>query len=297
MERVASKEEARQTIAGARRESKTIALVPTMGALHEGHLSLVRAACKRAGYVAVSIFVNPTQFGPAEDFETYPRDLDRDLGLLKAEGVDLVFTPVAETMYAADAQVTVDPGPLAVRWEGQVRPGHFTGVATIVTKLLTIIRPDLAFFGEKDYQQMRIVERVVRDLDIPATVVKCPIVREPDGLAMSSRNMRLDADARASALALCEALEAAARMLARGETSGEALQSVMAAEVASRPGIELDYAAVVDPLTLEPMPVVDRLARGLVAGRVGPIRLIDNAPLEPAAHGVPLSSRTYGIQP
>lgn len=171
-----------------------------------------------------------------------------------------------------------------------MRPGHFTGVATIVTKLLAIICPDLAFFGEKDYQQLCIVERVVRDLDIPTTVVACPIVREPDGLAMSSRNVRLDAQARVSALALWEALKAATRALAEGETSGEALERVMVEQFASRPGIELDYAAVVDPLTLEPMRFVDRVARALVAGRIGSLRLIDNAPLAPPVCETPTPS-------
>jgi pantoate--beta-alanine ligase len=286
MERVASKEEARQAVADARREHKTIALVPTMGALHQGHLSLVRAACERADYVAVSIFVNPTQFGPGEDFEAYPRDLVHDIELLTAEGVNLVLTPATETMYATDAQVTVDPGPLARRWEGEIRPGHFTAVATIVAKLFAIVRPDIAFFGEKDYQQLRIVERVVRDLDIPATIVGCPIVRERDGLAMSSRNTRLAPRDRSAALALCEALEAAARTVAWGEASGEVIEEAMAAEFAKRPGIEMDYAAVVDPQTLEPMSVIDRQARALVAGRIGSLRLIDNAALVPCEPGV-----------
>jgi pantoate--beta-alanine ligase len=177
--------------------------------------------------------------------------------------------------------VTVDPGSLARRWEGEARPGHFTAVATIVAKLFAIVRPDVAYFGEKDYQQLRIVERVVRDLDIPATIVGCPIVRERDGLAMSSRNTRLAPQDRTAALALCEALEAAARAVAWGETSGEVIQEAMAAEFAARPGIDLDYAALVDPQTLEPMSVVDRQARALVAGRIGSLRLIDNAPLVP----------------
>lgn len=281
MERVASKEEARQAVAGARREMKTVALVPTMGALHAGHLSLVRAACKRADYVCVSIFVNPTQFGPGEDFESYPRNLERDLELLRAEGVDLVFAPSAEVMYAADAEVTVDPGALAVRWEGEARPGHFTGVATVVVKLLAVMLPDVAFFGEKDYQQLRVIERVVRDLDIPTVIVSCPTVRESDGLAMSSRNVRLGVESRKAALALPEALEAAARALAWGETDGEALVAAMVGEFESREGIGLDYAAVVDPVTLEPLASVDRAARALVAATVDGVRLIDNAPLVP----------------
>lgn len=285
MERVSSKEEARQAISQAKREGKTTALVPTMGALHEGHLSLVRAACKRADYTAVSIFVNPTQFGPGEDFEAYPRDLAHDLELLSAEGIDLLFTPSTEAMYAPDAQVTVDPGPLARRWEGEVRPGHFDGVATVVSKLLNIMRTDLAFFGEKDYQQLRIIERMVRDLDVPVTVVPCAIVRERDGLAMSSRNAYLSAEERSQATALCEALEAAAALLAWGETSGEALVAAMAEEAAKRPLVALDYAAVVDPATLEPLDAVDRPARAIVAAHLGATRLIDNAALTPPARG------------
>ncbi|MDP2401885.1 MAG: pantoate--beta-alanine ligase, partial [Actinomycetota bacterium] len=196
MERVASKEEARQAVADARREHKTVALVPTMGALHAGHLSLVRAACERADYVAVSIFVNPTQFGPGEDFEAYPRDLARDLELLVAEGVNLVFTPAVEAMYAADAQVTVDPGSLARRWEGEARPGHFTAVATIVAKLFAIVRPDIAFFGEKDYQQLVLIGRMVRDLNMPVRIEGVPTVREADGVARSSRNRYLSSEER-----------------------------------------------------------------------------------------------------
>ncbi len=281
MERVTSKEECRQALAQARREGKTIALVPTMGALHEGHLSLVRAACKRAEYTVVSIFVNPTQFGPGEDFDAYPRDLEHDLDLLRAEGVDLLFTPTTDVMYASDAQVTIEPGPLASRWEGEVRPGHFAGVATVVAKLLNITRPNLAFFGEKDYQQLRIVERVVRDLDLCVTIVPCPIVRERDGLAMSSRNAYLSAEERSQATALCEALEAAAEALAWGERSAEALERRMAEEIAKRPAAKLEYAALVDPATLEPVATVEAPVRAILAVRVGNTRLIDNAALQP----------------
>jgi len=283
MERVTSKEECRQAVAQARREGKTVALVPTMGALHAGHLSLVRAACKRADYVAVSIFVNPTQFGPNEDFSAYPRDIDHDLELLGAEGVDLLFAPTTEAMYAADAQVTVDPGPLAARWEGEVRPGHFAGVATVVAKLVNIVRPDVAFFGEKDYQQFRVVQRMIRDLDLAVGIVPCEIVRERDGLAMSSRNVRLSAEERAQATALCDALEAAVRAVAWGERSGEALAACMAKEVAKRPLATLDYAAVVDPVSLEPVGTITGVARALIAAKVGPVRLIDNAALVPPA--------------
>lgn len=286
MEQVVSKEEARQAIADARREGRTIALVPTMGALHEGHLSLVRAAARRASYVAVSVFVNPAQFGPHEDFEAYPRDLAGDAELLRAEGVDLLFAPTTEGMYGdggivLDTAVKVDPGALATVWEGSARPSHFTGVATIVTKLFGVIRPDLAFFGEKDFQQLKIIERVVRDLDIPTRIVGCPVVRDRDGLALSSRNVNLDVDARRDALALYAAISAAEAAVAAGERSVSVIEELMAAEFDSRPGIEMDYAVIVDPNTLEELAVVDRPARALVAGRVGQVRLIDNAPVVP----------------
>lgn len=281
MERVASKEEARQALAAARREGKRIGLVPTMGALHDGHLSLVRASCKRADYTVVSVFVNLTQFGEGEDFESYPRDLERDLSLLAAEGVDLVFAPSTAVMYAPDAQVTVDPGPLAKRWEGESRPGHFAGVCTIVAKLFSIVGPDLAFFGEKDYQQLRIIQRMARDLDFATAVVGCPTVRERDGLAMSSRNAYLSAEERSHARALSEALEEAAQAVAWGETDAAELGRIMAAGFEARPLAELEYAVVVDPDTLEPLDTIGASARALIAARVGATRLIDNATLAP----------------
>lgn len=279
MERVASKEEARSAILAARREGKRIGLVPTMGALHEGHLSLVRASRKRTDYTAVSIFVNPTQFGDSADLDAYPRDLAHDLSLLTAEGVDLVFVPSIGVMYSADAQVVVSPGPLANEWEGASRPGHFEGVCTIVTKLLNIIRPDLAFFGEKDYQQLKIIERLVRDLDEPTTIVPCPIVRERDGLAMSSRNVLLSSAERRDAVALCEAIEAAAQVVAWGERDVATIESTLAEEFASHPNVVLDYAAVVDPDTLTPLSGghLDSPARVIIAARLGNVRLIDNA--------------------
>jgi len=288
IERIASKAEVRSAIAQAKREGKTVGLVPTMGALHAGHISLVHAACERTDLVVVSVFVNPTQFGPGEDFERYPRDIDGDIAMLAAEGVEIVFAPSTEAMYGAGALVGVDPGPLARRWEGEVRPGHFTGVATVVAKLLGIVRPDLAFFGEKDYQQLAIVRRMALDLDLGTGIVGCPIVRDRDGLALSSRNAFLSAEERAAALALPAALEAAAEALAWGEVGGEALGEAMRAAVAAHsPGaVALDYAAVVDAETLEPLAVVDRSARAIVAGRVGATRLLDNCPISPREEGV-----------
>jgi pantoate--beta-alanine ligase len=287
VERVASKAEARRAAADARTEGKTIALVPTMGALHEGHLSLVRAACGRADYVVVSVFVNPTQFGPGEDFESYPRDLDADLRLLVAEGVDLVFAPSAAVMYAPDASVTVDPGPLAGLWEGEIRPGHFTGVATVVTKLLSIVRPDLAYFGEKDFQQLQVVRRIVHDLDLGVGVVGRPIVRDRDGLALSSRNVHLSEAERAAARSIPAALEAAAEALAWGELDARTLERAMFGQFAGVDDLWLEYAVVVDADTLEPLETVDAPARALVAARVGDIHLIDNCELIPPADPVP----------
>ncbi len=283
MERVVSPEETRQAIAEAHREGKTVGLVPTMGALHEGHLSLVRASRRRAGFTAVSIFVNPAQFGPSEDFAAYPRDIDHDLELLRAEGVDLVFTPSVEHMYPSGAAAIVDPGEIGAILEGASRPGHFTGVATIVAKLFNIVRPDLAFFGEKDYQQLRVIERMTADLDLAVTIVGCAIVRDRDGVALSSRNAYMAAEDRAQAIALCEALEAAAEALAWGERDARVLEQRMAEEVAAFPAAELDYAAVVDPVTLASVERVDAPARALIAARIGGTRLIDNAPLLPPA--------------
>lgn len=304
IEHVGSKEEVRQTVAEARREGKTVGFVPTMGALHAGHLSLVKAAAKRSGFIVVSIFVNPAQFGPGEDYAAYPRDLDRDFELLSAEGVDLVFTPSVDEMYGVGSasscgeapqalapgatrgdvsagSVAVDPGVLAERWEGAIRPGHFRGVATVVAKLLNVVRPNLAFFGEKDYQQLVVVQRMVCDLDIPTAIVGCPVVRDPDGLALSSRNAYLSTAERNDALALSRALDAAAESLAWGVRSGEALSAVMQEIVEAVSGVDLDYAAVVDPETLEPVLSIDGPARAIIAGRVGKTRLIDTAALVP----------------
>jgi pantoate--beta-alanine ligase len=281
VEQHGSKEEVRQAVAEARREDKRIALVPTMGALHDGHLSLVRAARQRADYVAVSVFVNPTQFGPGEDFAAYPRDLARDLDLLAAEGVDVVFTPAPDVMYAAGAEVTVDPGRLGTLLEGATRPGHFRGVCTVVTKLLAIVGPDLAYFGEKDFQQLAVIKRMVRDLDLPVKVVGAPIVRECDGLAMSSRNVYLSAEERAAAPVLYRALRGAETLALDGERDVRLIEDEMRTTVEAEPLASLDYAVVVDAATLEPLDELGtRPARALVAVRLGATRLIDNIAVE-----------------
>jgi pantoate--beta-alanine ligase len=266
----------------ARTAGRTVGLVPTMGFFHEGHLSLMRRARSDQDVVAVTLFVNPLQFGPGEDFEAYPRDLDRDLALAEAEGVDLVFAPDAATMYPdGPPRVTVDPGPLADRLEGAIRPGHFRGVVTVVAKLFHASGPATAYFGEKDAQQLAIVRRMVHDLSFPMRIVGCPIVRERDGLAMSSRNVYLSAEERAAATSLSRGLRAAAVLFAGGWRDAAVLAAAVADEVESEPLARLDYAVVVDDDTFDDIAMVERPARALVAARVGTPRLIDNLRLDP----------------
>ncbi|MPZ85131.1 MAG: pantoate--beta-alanine ligase [Actinophytocola sp.] len=251
---------------------RKIALVPTMGALHDGHRKLLRTARRLPNAVlATSIFVNPLQFGEGEDFERYPRPLEADLDVCRAERVELVFTPEKEALYPPGAQVTVHPGPLGDELEGASRPGHFAGVLTVVAKLFNIVRPDYALFGEKDYQQLVLIKRMVVDLDLDVRVVGVPIVREADGLARSSRNVYLDAERRAAAVALSAALQAGARVSAGGP---EVVLGSAHAVLDKEPGIAVDYLELRDP-DLGPAP--DRgEARLLVAARVGSTRLIDN---------------------
>ncbi|HEX8796584.1 MAG TPA: pantoate--beta-alanine ligase [Polyangiaceae bacterium] len=253
-----------------------VGLVPTMGALHEGHLSLVREARRRARLVVVSIFVNPTQFGPNEDFTRYPRDLEGDTRKLAGAGADLVFAPDAATMYPPGDDTRVRPGAVAAPLEGEKRPGHFEGVATVVTKLFAIAGPCAAVFGRKDYQQLLVVRRVVRDLQLPVDIVAHPIVREPDGLAMSSRNAYLSAEERARALAISRGLSEAARAHAAGERGRDALESIARGPIASA-ATSIDYVAARDADTLAALHdrVPDRAVL-LVACRVGTTRLIDN---------------------
>lgn len=258
-----------------------VGLVPTMGYLHEGHLSLIRRARADCGGIVVSIFVNPTQFGPHEDFTRYPRDVPRDLRLCEEAGVDVVFMPDVQEMYPPGSSTFVEVERLQDRWEGASRPGHFRGVVTVVTKLFRMARPDRAYFGEKDYQQLQIVRRLVRDLVLDLEIVGCPTVREPDGLALSSRNVYLGSEDRQRALALSHALRAAQERLTAGDQDAAALVAAMQDVVSSTPGVELDYAAVVDPSTLVPVEVVQEPARALIAARIASVHLIDNAPLLP----------------
>jgi pantoate--beta-alanine ligase len=250
-----------------------VALVPTMGALHEGHRSLVRVARERAATVVVSVFVNPTQFGPGEDFDRYPRTWDADVAALADEGVDVVFHPPVDEVYPPGAVgVTVDPGPLGSALEGAVRPGHFAGVLTVVAKLFGLVRPDLAFFGEKDYQQLTLIRAMARELALGVEVVGAPTVREDDGLALSSRNRYLAPEQRAAAGTISAALRAGAAV---GSQGAEAVLAAARAVLAAEPSLLPDYLELTDP-DLGPPPAAGP-ARLLVAVRAGTTRLLDNA--------------------
>lgn len=255
-----------------------IGLVPTMGSLHSGHRSLMRLARERGDTVVVSVFVNPLQFGPDEDFEHYPRDLGADTRVCAEEGVDVVFAPETAAMYPAPQMVTVDAGTMGERLEGAFRPGHFTGVLTVVAKLFHLVRPDFAVFGEKDAQQIALVRRMVADLDLPVEIVGAPLSRDPDGLASSSRNAYLSEEERASALALSRALTAG-REAAPGGTEAvrAASRKVLEEAAAATPPVRLDYLALVDPATFDEASA-DHIGDAVlaVAARVGATRLIDN---------------------
>jgi pantoate--beta-alanine ligase len=262
----------------ARRELRTpVGFVPTMGYLHEGHLSLVRAARADCASVVVSIFVNPTQFGPNEDLATYPRDLPRDLQLLEQEGVDLVWTPTAEEMYPVDYQTWVTVEEVARPLEGSMRPGHFRGVATVVAKLFNAVQPDKAYFGQKDAQQAVVIRQMVRDLNFNLEVVVCPIVREPDGLAMSSRNTYLTPEERRAATVLYRALCAARQAFEAGERDAGRLRQIMTEIIQGEPLARLQYASCADPFTLaEIQGSIPRRALLSMAVYIGKTRLIDN---------------------
>ncbi len=274
-------DEMRAASRAARREGKSLGLVPTMGALHEGHLSLVRAAKAQCDLVAASIFVNPLQFGPNEDLGKYPRTFDRDRELLEREGVDFIFAPSVEEMYPAGAVTYVAVEGLSDKLCGRSRPGHFRGVTTVVSKLFNIVEPDRAFFGQKDAAQSTIIRRMVRDLNIPVQVVVCPIIREPDGLAMSSRNAYLDAQQRKSALVINRSLRAVQERFDQGDRKVHALIEAGSRVFAHEPSVRLDYFEIVDPETLEPVHDLSRAALVAVAAFVGKARLIDNIVLQP----------------
>jgi pantoate--beta-alanine ligase len=255
-----------------------------MGFLHKGHLSLIDRARVESRGVLVSIFVNPTQFGPNEDFTRYPRDIERDLSLCEAAGVDLVFTPSVSEIYPPGFATYVEVTGLQDRWEGVSRPGHFRGVATVVARLFRLALPDRAYFGEKDYQQLQIVTHMAKDLALDVEVVPCETVREADGLAMSSRNAYLAPEARSHAIALWEALQTARDLAAAGARDALVMIEAMRSAVGRHPGVDLDYAAIVDAKTLDPLDSVRDEARALIAARVGGVRLIDNAAVVPARH-------------
>lgn len=271
--------EVRELLDGHRAKKRSIGFVPTMGYLHDGHASLMRAAAQDNDVVVASIFVNPLQFAANEDLSDYPRDIERDKAICAEAGVDLIFAPTVEEMYPAPVQTVVEVPTMAARWEGATRPTHFAGVATVVTKLFSIVGSCSAYFGEKDFQQLQIVTRMASDLSLPVRVVGCPIRREDDGLAMSSRNIYLGPDERRAAAVLNRALRLAVAAFHEGETNGSALAQLMAAEVAAEPLAELDYAAVVNPNDMSPVSEVGEDDRLIIAAKVGAPRLLDNMSL------------------
>ncbi|HYC61228.1 MAG TPA: pantoate--beta-alanine ligase [Thermoanaerobaculia bacterium] len=270
-------EETRSLFAAARRRGNTIGFVPTMGFLHTGHLSLVNVA-RDAGatFIVVSIFVNPKQFGPNEDFERYPRDEERDIAMLESAGVDVLFLPPVEVMYPAGASTMITVGGVSKPLEGERRPGHFDGVATVVAKLFNIVQPDVAAFGRKDAQQCAVIERMVRDLDLPVNLVFGETLREDGGLAMSSRNAYLSTDERAKAPVLYRALRACEEAITHGIHSVADLEKLMNRVVTEEGGVDVDYLTVVDPLTFAPPMDFEREVLVVGAVRVGKTRLIDN---------------------
>jgi len=276
MHAVATVEELRTHIQAARQSGRSIGCVPTMGALHAGHISLVEAARRETDFVVVTIFVNPTQFGPHEDFTKYPRPLERDLELCRDAGVDLVFHPEVATVYPTGATTSVDVGGVTSVLEGAFRPGHFRGVATIVLKLFNMVQPDVAFFGQKDFQQQLVIKQMVRDLDVPVRVQTCPTKREADGLAMSSRNVYLSPTERQTALLLSQALQLANSLAHDAQSTPSDIEAAMRRLLESETGVRIDYAVLVDPHTLAPLERLQSPMVALIAARVGTTRLIDN---------------------
>ncbi len=254
----------------------SIGFVPTMGALHEGHLSLIKRAKKECDFLVVSLFVNPLQFGPEEDLDVYPRNLALDQGKARAAGVNLFWTPFKKTLYPAGFQTTIAVSQISRLWEGLFRPEHFTGVCTIVTKLLHVVQPNRLYLGQKDYQQICVLQRMIQDLNIPVQLRVCPTVRETDGLAMSSRNLRLSAKQRNIAPLLYRALKAAKKRVTAGEQHAHRIIQTAEAHLKSNPDIRCDYLALCDPKTLEPIKKIEHRAVLLAAIHIGKVRLIDN---------------------
>ena len=281
MKTINTTREMRSAARDLRSQRARLGLVPTMGALHEGHLSLVRAAKAKSDVVAVSIFVNPTQFGPSEDFARYPRNLEKDCELLEREGVEFVFAPTVEEVYQRGAVTWVTVEGLSDRLCGKSRPGHFRGVATVVAKLFNIVEPDVAFFGQKDAAQVAVIKRMVRDLNMAVQIEVCPIVREPDGLALSSRNAYLSPDERKMALVLHASLQRAQKLFNEGERNAAKLAAEAKKAFVWQPAVKLDYLDIVDPNGLEPLETLNQKSLVAVAAFVGNTRLIDNILLEP----------------
>ncbi|MGC2421454.1 MAG: pantoate--beta-alanine ligase [Candidatus Acidiferrales bacterium] len=280
METIQTVAQMKQAAREARANERTLGLVPTMGALHEGHLSLIRRAREQCSAVAVSIFVNPKQFGPGEDFKKYPRALAADRAALENLQVDYLFAPPPEEIYPSGFRTEVMVEGLNDKLEGRSRPGHFHGVATVVLKLFEIAQPRLAFFGRKDAQQARIIQQMARDLNLDTEIVVCPIVREPDGLALSSRNVYLKGDDRRAASALYRSLDSARREIESGERGVARLLAALRRVIAAEPRVALDYAEIVDLETFEPVSRLQKTCYALVAARVAGVRLIDNALIE-----------------
>jgi pantoate--beta-alanine ligase len=277
--------ELRRALAPAHDARLRVGLVPTMGALHDGHLSLLGAARAECDLVVMSVFVNPLQFGPSEDLAAYPRDEARDAALAQEAGVDLLFTPAAEEIYPPGFATSVVVRGVSERLEGAQRPGHFEGVATVVAKLLNIVAPEVAYFGQKDAQQAIVIKRLVADLDMPVRIEVCPTVREHDGLAQSSRNAYLSAEERARATSISRALERTAQLIAHGERDSRTAVAAARGELAAH-DLEPEYLEIVDPDTLEPVKRVERPVIVALAARVGRARLIDNVIATPSTNGV-----------
>ncbi len=272
-------EEMRRFSTERRRQRRTVGFVPTMGYLHEGHLELMRRGRKECDDLIVSIFVNPTQFGPSEDFATYPRNFEGDSALAESVGVDLIFAPATDQMYPAGFQTYVNVDDITKDLEGTCRPGHFRGVATVVLKLFLVVKPTFAYFGEKDYQQLTTIKRMTRDLFVDVTVVGCPTVREEDGLAMSSRNVYLSPEGRLAARCLSRALRKAQQMAADGERNAAAIIREAEAIVKKEPLARIDYLTIRDPETLEAIEFIHDAARMLMVVKIENTRLLDNGPL------------------
>ena len=289
METIHTIEWMKQIAHEARAHERILGLVPTMGALHEGHFSLIRAAQRECAPVVVSLFVNPKQFGPAEDLSKYPRTLEQDRAALEALGVDFLFAPSPQDMYPAGFRTSVVVEGLSDRLEGRSRPGHFRGVTTVVLKLFEIVQPRFAYFGRKDAQQARLIRQMSADLNLDSSVVVCPIVREADGLALSSRNVYLKGEDRRAATALSRSLAAVRDEVAKGERDSSRLLAALRRALALEPRVTLDYAEIADNETLEPVPVLRGTCCVLLAAKLGDTRLIDSALIEPAGENFKVS--------